>query len=220
MAEWKPPAGTGPRWILACVAGLAVGLPLATLWGVTLRPDMLPGTSRVGLLIMALRALSGAILGGCLGLAQAWALRRVHPDLPPLRWIGATAAAGYLAALIGMSVYGVLIARFDGFQTSVFLVAAPLATGLLGGLIHGLAQGLVLDGVVRRWVPWVWLNVLGWVLAAGISGLRSVLGLAGTEPLALVGGSVIVGALEGLAIGLVTAGAIRLMPAGRPAEAA
>lgn len=212
MAGWTPPAGTGLRWILACVAGLAVGLPLGTLWGVTLRPDMLPEGNRIGLLIMALRAVAGAISGGCLGLAQAWALRRVHPGLSPVRWTGATAVAGYLAALVSMAVYGVLIVRFDAMRVLAFLLAGPVVTGLAGGLLYGLAQALVLAEVTERRAPWVWLVTLGWVAGAVVNSLRWLLGLAGTAPVALVAGAVVTGVLEGLVLGLVTAGAFGLMP--------
>lgn len=208
MAGWTPPAGTAMRWVLACVAGLAVGLPLATLWGVTLMRDLLPAGYRVGVGVVALRGLGGAVAGGCLGVTQVWVLRRVYPGLPPLRWIGATAVAGYLAALVGMVTYGLLMLQFESDPVLAFLLAGPLISGLFGGMLYGLAQGFVLDGVVVARGRWVWLVTLGWVLGSMVGSLRWVLGLTGVEAAPLVIGA----ALEGLALGLATAGAFRFMP--------
>lgn len=208
MAGWTPPAGTTTRWLLACVVGLGVGLPLATLWGVTLMRDLLPAGYRVGVPAMALRALGGAVVGGCLGVTQAWALRRLYPGLSSLRWIGATAAAGYLAALVGMATYGLLMLQFESVPVLAFMLAGPLISGLFGGLLYGLGQGLVLDGIVEARSRWVWLVTLGWALASMVASLRWVLGLMGVELVPIVVGAV----LEGLALGLVTASAFRFMP--------
>ena len=80
--------------LLACMVGLGVGLPLATLWDLALMRDLiLPPAWRVGMATMALRAVGGAFMGFCLGVAQAWALRHIYPSLPRRRWVGATAAA-------------------------------------------------------------------------------------------------------------------------------
>lgn len=208
MAGWAPPAGTTARWVLACVAGLVVGLPLATLWGVILMRDLLPAAYRVGLSAMALRALGGLVVGGCLGVAQAWALRRLYPGLSSWRWIGATAAAGYLSALAGMVIYGLLMLQFENTPVLAFMLAGPLISGLFGGALYGVAQGLVLDGIVAARGRWVWLVTLGWMLGSVVASLRWVLGLMGVALVPTVAGAV----LEGLALGLVTAGAFRLMP--------
>ncbi|MEO3472389.1 hypothetical protein AAFN86_11015 [Roseomonas sp. CAU 1739] len=212
MEGWTPPAGTTTRWMLACMAGLAVGFPLATLWGVLLVPEILPRAYHVGIAAMALRAAGGAILGGCLGMAQAWALRRIHPALSPLPWIGATAAAGYCAALASMAIFGLLMVQFGDLPGMGPILAGPVVSGLAGGLLYGLAQGLVLDRVVEGRAAWVWLVTLGWVLAGALASLRWMFGLVGYGPVAMASGAVIGGVLEGLALGLVTLRAFRLMP--------
>jgi hypothetical protein len=192
------------------MAGLAVGLMLATLWGVMLMRDLLPAGYRVGVSVMALRALGGAVLGGCLGVAQAWALRRAYPGLSSPRWVGATAAGGYLAALAGMVVHGLLALQFGDQAGLGALLAGFALSGLAGGLLHGLAQGWALDGVAARRATWVWFVALGWVLATVFGSLWWAFGLAGYGSMTI--GAVFGGALEGLAIGLVTLRAFPLIP--------
>ena len=154
MAGWTPPAGTTTRWLLACMAGLGVGLPLAALWDLTVMRDLvLPPAWRVGMATVALRAVGGAITGFCLGVAQAWALRHTYPSLTRLRWVGATAAAGFLTALASMAAWGLLMLQYEQRPMLAFLVAGPLVSGLCGGLIYGLAQGFVLGGGVRAVQP-------------------------------------------------------------------
>ncbi|MBR0673249.1 hypothetical protein [Neoroseomonas soli] len=212
MADWTPPAGNGPRWIAACVVGLAVGLPLATLWNVVLLPQAMPEAGRLGMLVMLLRALAGAIAGGCLGLAQAVALMRTYPGFPAPLWIGATAAAGYAAALVTILVYGVLTSWAAGMTIATFVVIAALVTSVVSGLTYGLAQGRVLGRVVAAQGTWAWLVMLGSMLGALLGSARWLLGVTATDATSLVTGGIIGGALEGLALGLVTAGAFRVMP--------
>ena len=211
MAGWTPPAGSTTRWLLACMAGLGIGLPLATLWDLSVMRDLLlPPAWRVGMATVALRAVGGAITGFCLGVAQAWALRHTYPSLPPLRWVGATAAAGFLAALASMAAWGLLMLQYEERPMLAFLLAGPLVSGLCGGLLYGLAQGFVLDGVVVARSRWVWLVTLGWVAASALFSLQWVLGVAGM--LTLAASAVVGGVIEGLALGLVTVGAFRFMP--------
>ena len=211
MADWTPPQGNGPRWIAACVVGLAVGLPLATLWNVVLLPQAAPEPGRLGMLVMVLRALAGAIAGGCLGLAQAVALRRTYPGFPAPFWIGATAMAGYLAAFVTMVAYGILVRWAAEMPILVFVAVGAVVTGLVSGLTYGIAQARVFEKVVGR-TAWARLVMLGSMLGALLGSLRWMLGMTGMDAASLVTGGILGGAIEGLALGLLTAGAFRLMP--------
>lgn len=212
MADWTPPEGNGPRWIAACVVGLAVGLPLATLWNVVLLPQAMPDAGRLGMLVTVLRALAGAVAGGCLGLAQAAVLMRTYPGFPAPLWVGATAAAGYVASLATILFYGVLADQAAGMTIATFLVIAALVTSVVSGLTYGLAQGWVLDRVVSGRGAWPWLVMLGSMLGALIGSARWMLGMSAHDAVSLVTGGILGGAMEGLALGLVTLGAFRLMP--------
>ena len=48
MDSWAPPKGFAGRWVLARMAGLAIGAPLATLWGLSMRPSVLAMLGNAG----------------------------------------------------------------------------------------------------------------------------------------------------------------------------
>jgi hypothetical protein len=212
MTGWTPPEGHSGRWILACVAGLSLGAALGTLWNALLLPAIAPEATRLGMLTALVQATAGAVLGLCLGATQGVVLRRAYPGLPLPAWIGVSAAAGYGVALATTLIYGQLARHAGSIPIPVFIILGATLKGLLGGVFFGQAQGRVLDTVVADRASWARVVLVGWLLGAMLGSLRWLLGLPGGEPALLVAGALVSGAVEGLALGLVTAGAFRFMP--------
>lgn len=210
MAGWSPPAGHSGRWILACAGGLALGMPLGTLWNALAVPAALPGLA--GPMAAPAAAVGGAIMGACLGLAQAWALRPAYRDLPAAGWVGMSAAAGFLAALVVTLVFSMLMAQAAGLPIMAFVLGGAVVKGVASGLAFGTLQGRVLDRAVAERAAWTRVVTVGWMLGALLASMRWVLLPPSREPMGLVSGALLGGAVEGLALGLVTAGAFRFMP--------
>lgn len=205
MAEWTPPEGHGGRWILACIAGLAIGAPLAAAWTLV-APG---GDGPAGPLI---HALAGAIAGGALGTAQALVLRRAYPGLPIPAWILASVVAGYIVALGTGLVFGMLVAHAGSLPLPAFVLLGATVKGVLAGLCYGFAQGRVLGSVTADRAGWQRVVMIGWLLGTTIGSMRwLLLGSAG-DPASLMLGAIAGGAVEGAALGLVSAGAFRFMP--------
>ncbi|NMJ43821.1 hypothetical protein GWK16_21415 [Roseomonas sp. JC162] len=217
METWAPPKDFAGRWVLACMAGLAIGAPLATLWGLSVRPSVLATEAgRFGALLVVVRAVGGAIAGGVLGAAQAWALRRAYPDLPAAAWIGVSAGAGFAVAVVSGLAIGAL-ARHGGAMPIAGYVVVGAALhgvlgGVLGGVLFGIGQARVLRSVTDRRGTWPLVVTLGVMLGTLVASLRWIFGLGAAGSVSLVVGAAIGGAVEGLVLGLVTAGAFRVMP--------
>jgi len=212
MAEWTPPEGHGGRWILASAAGVALGAALGTLWNALLLPSVAPEATRLGALTAFVQATSGAVLGAVLGAAQGVVLRRAYPALALPGWIGANALAGYGVALLTTLLYGVLAQHAGSIPIPVFVILGATLKGVLAGVFFGQAQGRMLDAVVAERTSWARVVMVGWLLGAMLGSLRWLMGLPGGEPALLVLGAAASGAVEGAALGLVTAGAFRFMP--------
>lgn len=210
MADWPPPAGHAGRWILACAGGLALGMALGTAWNALVLPQALPGLT--GPMAAPPAALGGAIMGACLGLAQAWALRPAYRALPVAGWVGMSAAAGFLAALVVTLVFALLTAQAGGLPAMGVVLGGAVVKGVASGLAFGALQGRVLDRVVAERATWARVVMVGWLLGALLASMRWVLLPPTGGPIGLVSGAVLGGAVEGLALGLVTAGALRFMP--------
>ncbi|MBB5691316.1 hypothetical protein FHS88_003469 [Roseomonas alkaliterrae] len=210
MAGWSPPPGHGARWIAACVGGLALGGPVAVLWNAMLLPVLFPGLA--GAAAAPAMALGGAIIGASLGAAQAWALARTYRGLPPARWVAASAAAGFLAALAVNLAYALIIARAGSLPVMALVVAGAAVKGIAAGLAFGLIQARVLDAVVAAREAWLRVVTVGWMLGALIGAMRWTVLPMTPDQASLVAGAAVGGAIEGLALGLVTAGAFRFMP--------
>lgn len=212
MAEWTPPEGHSGRWILASAGGIALGAALGTAWNALLLPAFAPDATRLGALTAVVQATSGAVLGACLGVAQGLVLRRAYPGLPMAAWVGANALAGYGVALLTVLLYGVLAQHAGSIPIPVFIILGATLKGVLGGVFFGQAQGRVLDAVVAERASWARVVLVGWLLGAMLGSLRWLLGMPGGEPALLMLGALASGAVEGAALGLVTAGAFRFMP--------
>jgi hypothetical protein len=100
-----------------------------------------------------------------------------------------SAAAGFLAALVVTLAFSLLAAGAGGLPVMAFVLGGAVVKGVASGLAFGALQGRVLARVVAERASWGRVVLLGWLLGA------------------LLGGAV-----EGLALGLVTAGAFRFMP--------
>ncbi|MBR0662112.1 hypothetical protein [Neoroseomonas oryzicola] len=213
MDSWAPPKGFAGRWVLSCMAGLAIGAPLATLWGLSMRPSVLAmEAGRFGALLVVVRAVGGAIAGAALGAAQAWALRRAYPDLPAAAWIGVSAAAGFAVAVSSGLVIGALARHGGAMSIAGYVVVGAVLHGVLGGVLFGIGQARVLRAVTDRRGSWPLVVTLGIMLGTLVASLRWIFGLGAMGPVSLVAGAAFGGAVEGLALGLVTGGAFRVMP--------
>jgi hypothetical protein len=208
-----PPSGFAGRWVFACVAGFAVGVPLATalnLW--VLPPAMVAEAPRLDTLMLLVRALAGAIVGGTLGAAQVWALRPAYPGLPAAAWIGATAAAGYVVAVMSGLVMPILLRHAGSFSLAAFAMASVVLHGVLGGLVFGFGQARVLAGVTGSPGAWPLRVTLGMTLGTLFTSLVWYLLGVGGDPAMILGGAAFSGAVRGLVLGLATAGTVGLMP--------
>lgn len=207
MAEWTPPEGHGRRWILACIAGLAIGAPVGAIWTVLAHGG--GGSAAV-----SIQALAGAVAGGALGAAQAAVLRRAYPGLPVPAWILASAAAGFVVGLGARLVFRLLMAYTVDISIPIPLLVILGATvkGVLAGLCFGWAQGRVLDTVTSDRAGWMRVMMVGWLLGTMIGSMRWLLDGSATDPASVILGAVAGGAVEGAALGLVSAGAFRFMP--------
>ncbi|MBR0677181.1 hypothetical protein GXW77_13445, partial [Roseomonas alkaliterrae] len=151
-------------------------------------------------------------IGASLGAAQAWALARTYRGLPPARWVAASAAAGFLAALAVNLAYALIIARAGSLPVMALVVAGAAVKGIAAGLAFGLIQARVLDAVVAAREAWLRVVTVGWMLGALIGAMRWTVLPMTPDQASLVAGAAVGGAIEGLALGLVTAGAFRFMP--------
>jgi hypothetical protein len=215
MSDWSPPTGHGGRWVLACMLGGGVGLALAALWQAVLLPAVAPGLG--GMVAPVLQAGGGAVFGGCLGAAQGAVLRRAYQDLSLAAWVGATAAAGYVTALVIALLYGALARHAGSMPIELFVLMGAALKGVVAGPVYGIAQGRVLDGVVAERASWTRVVMIGFMLGALLGSMRWLVAPGAITPASLVLGGLVGGALEGLALGIVTAGAFRFMrPRGAP----
>jgi hypothetical protein len=200
------------RWVLACVVGLGVGLTLATLWAILVLPRQEPSEARLALGLGALRAVGGAIAGAVLGAAQAWVLSGTYPRLSLPRWIGLTAAGGFVAALVGQVVVAAVFERLINVDFLLLIIGLSLATGLVSGLAYGVAQRLAWGDAAENSRAWLTSTVIAWLLAALVGNVRYLLGTGGGDPLLLLPGAALAGLVQGLALGLVTSAAFLIMP--------
>jgi hypothetical protein len=123
-----------------------------------------------------------------------------------------SAAAGFLAALVVTLAFPLLAAGAGGLPVMAFVLGGAVVKGVASGLAFGALQGRVLARVVAERASWGRVVLLGWLLGALLASMRWVLLPPSREPMGLVSGALLGGAVEGLALGLVTAGVFRFMP--------
>lgn len=144
------------RWVAHIVPGEVLGFSIAAGAGAAAWALDAPIT----LLVLAVVA-GGSIEGGCLGYAQARALRRILPGVAAARWVAATAAGAAVAWACGMTA-GSLPDLGAPVWLSVagWVLAAPVILLAIGG-----PQAWVLRGLVPRAWRWIAVNVVGWLVA-------------------------------------------------------
>jgi hypothetical protein len=157
------------EWTVATLAGYAVGT-LAILPGVVglayaAQPEILIGL------------VSGAVIGGALGIAQ-WLVLRRYIEMT-FWWILACILGGMIGLSIGMALGDSLAlpavraatreAAAGALPWRVILQAG--ISGALLGVMLGAAQWLVLRGAVRSAGWWIIVSGLGWMLGLGLGAL-------------------------------------------------
>lgn len=174
-------------WIRATALGWALGVPLILLFSSILE----------GLEIRNLHSPVGAGMGLGVGLLQARALRKhLHP---PLAWLW--------SSLVGLTLPFLAV---DLLQLLGVAIPDPLYPAVvLGGLIVGAWQALVLRRFSSRSAWWIGACTLGWILAAaavavadGLPRFASLRGLPGALLFLAVAGSggILLGLVTGLAL--------------------
>ncbi len=154
-------------WMLASTVGLAVGGTVGAVggavgtfvWGAGSKNSEV-GTVLIGVVIVAV---SGAVIGASLGIAQRLVLRRQVSR--PGRWIlastlgGAASFAIVVAMIVNLNLldFGFLSVSLD----SEFLAASALGTATVLGASLGIAQWLALRRKVSRSGWWVLASTAG-----------------------------------------------------------
>ena len=174
------------RWVAANLVGELIGLGLVGVIGYLViygfgEPESTGYVLSFAVLVVGLGALEGVIVGS----AQAIVLRR---RLPRLRtWVAATAVGAVIAWTLGM-LPGTLMslqepappAASSGPSDTLQLVLA-IPMGLVGGVILGFPQWLILKRYIPRAGWWVGANALAW--ACGMPLVFFVASASATEDL-------------------------------------
>lgn len=163
---WRAPMRAAGRWAVTALAFPLGGLVAAAAVG----PIITPAAAVVG----------GGIVGGFLGVAQAW----VGGRSPRGRWILGSVAGGALGLLCGAAIIGYA-------HDPVSLIVQ----GAVSGLVIGAGQASALPGGVSR-VVWPLATALAWAagwattVAAGVDVERgyAVFGASGAAVATLVTG--------------------------------
>ena len=190
------------RWVLATALGELVGFLAPAIAGVVMTRVVIGMEGWLApLLTLIVVVAAGSLEGAALGYAQWLVLRRALPAIGWRQWTGATALAGVLAWVLGMTPNTLVdaLGLGSGALLLAWLMAAP---GIL--LSIGTAQWLVLRRHVARAGLWIPANIAGWIL-----GLAATFGgaslISETMPIALaVAIGVASGVLMGIVVGLVT----------------
>ncbi len=203
-----PPLRTTLLWVLACVAGEALGQALSVGWAIALMDATPSDDSLPSMLLGAgIQAASGALEGAVLGSLQALALRRRYPRLPLPRFIAATALA-MLAASVVLALIRVALFRAEIGLQPLFGAFLAGVLGLPFGAAIGAAQATALRQAAENSNDWISSCALAWMLALPASYLTNSSGTLET----VLANATIGGALIGLILGAVTAYALRFIP--------
>jgi hypothetical protein len=209
MPPWR-------RWTLVCALAEVVGMAAAACaagLGLALvgEPDGWGSGAAVWLLALAGGAVEGMTVGGL----QWWVLHPDLPELPAVRYVGATAAV----ALAGWAV-GSVVPSFVVWQLAAsgsgpaaagttgpplwLSVAGGALMGALTGMLFGWAQAWALWPYVVNPARWVWANVWAWAVGMAVIMLGATLP-SGPWPwpsLLLLGA--VTGLVAGASVGAVT----------------
>jgi hypothetical protein len=153
-------------WILATLAGYALGILVMLPWAI----NAAYATQSVWLTGL----ISGAVVGGTVGIAQ-WLVLRRDTGID-LWWVVASIVGGMFGMALGMSVSEIVTlpsvvpaTREAARQTLAWNPVMQAAiSGALLGLTLGAAQWLVLQRWLRFAGWWVVVNSVAWMLALGV----------------------------------------------------
>jgi hypothetical protein len=162
--QLQPRSWTRGDWLLACALGLGADGMIAS--EITRRADSMTSLTAF--------ALVGLLQGAVLALCQARVLRRRLPRLTTYAWVAATALAASSIWAIGGLARRPLSAYLQNYPnlqlTIVAVLGLTLIAGALMGAVVGLAQSFALRRHTRNHLPFIKVNVLGWVAAAPFLG--------------------------------------------------
>ena len=196
-------------WVIWVTLGLALGFifpSVATLWAVA------DGRDGTGQFIFAV--VGGAIEGGILGFAQAFALRKTAAALPLALWIGITALGGLVAWIVGM-IPGTYLNLEATTSASIIVL---VAFAIVAVVVMPVAQWLVLRGtklgkIGRMW-RWIPVTALAWTAGIGWLLLAAPLVQDSTDLVHLIGLYTVAGFLMALTIATITGLGMRWMLGG------
>ena len=196
-------------WVIWVTLGLALGFifpSVATLWAVA------DGRDGTGQFIFAV--VGGAIEGGILGFAQAFALRKTAAALPLALWIGITALGGLVAWIVGM-IPGTYLNLEATTSASIIVL---VAFAIVAVVVMPVAQWLVLRGtklgkIGRMW-RWIPVTAVAWTAGIGWLLLAAPLVQDSTDLVHLIGLYTVAGFLMVLTIATITGLGMRWMLGG------
>ena len=191
------------RWVLFCTIGELVGFGGIPVIGTAIALSV---TTEIDADLQSIILYLIAVIGGFgEGAVLAWFQLRVLgaclPKLNPNRWILATGTAASIAWMLGL-----LAPTLDdlfGLSAQIQL-AIWIPAGVLILLSIGLAQAIVLRGIVARPQRWIVASAFGWLLGLPWTFALPAM-LPETAAVAIwVTTFVIAGILMGLTVGLIT----------------
>ena len=183
-------------WVVASALGWVAG------WVVAILVDpfffaVLAVTGSSGVIPALVGALAGATVGGLLGIAQGYILRR-WALLEMDWWVLASAVGGAVGRfLVRITDVGISTTTFEGFHLG--LEAGALAGAIFGALL-GAAQWLVLRRQASQAGWWILASAIGWTVGLGVGSA-----VGGPGPFILPGA--LCGAITGAAMVWMLSGA-------------
>lgn len=191
------------RWVLFCTIGELVGFGGIPVLGTAIALWVTTGVDAdLRAMILYLIAVTGGFgEGAVLAWFQLRVLGACLPRLNPKRWILATGTAASIAWMLGL----LAPTLDDVFGLSAQIQLAIWIPGSVLILLSiGMAQAMVLRGIVARPQRWVVANALGWLLGLPWTFALPAM-LPETAAVAIwVTTFVIAGVLMGLTVGLIT----------------
>lgn len=186
-------------WVIWVTLGLALGFIVPSAASFTAVVD---GRDATGQFVSTI--IGGAVQGGILGFAQAFALRKTAAKLPMRRWIGITAIGALIAWIVGM-IPGTYL-KLDATTPAALIVL--LAFALFAVVAMPSAQFVILRGTklgkigrVGRWIP---ITAVAWTVGIAWLLLAAPLVQDSADLMSLVGLYTVAGLLLALTISFIT----------------